>query len=135
MMDKPQETPQISKPIEPPPKQVPAMSDDGLIDYEDFAKLQLRTARIMSAERIEGATKLLKVNVMIGEERRQLVAGIALHYTPEELQDKTVVVAVNLKPAVIRGVKSEGMLLAATKGESLRLVTIDGNQSSGAVVK
>lgn len=107
----------------------------GIIDYEHFSQVQLRTARVVSAEKIEGATKLLKVDVMIGDERRQLVAGVALYYTPEELLDKTVVVVTNLKPATIRGIKSEGMLLAATKGESLRLITVDGNQSSGAVVK
>ncbi len=107
----------------------------GIIDYEHFSHVQLRTARVVSAEKIEGATKLLKVDVMIGDERRQLVAGVALYYTPEELLDKTVVVVTNLKPATIRGIKSEGMLLAATKGESLRLITVDGNQSSGAVVK
>lgn len=116
----------------PPPAVPPS---EGLIDYEQFTKVQLRTARVVSAERIEGATRLLKINVMIGEERRQLVAGIALYYTPEELLDKTVVVVTNLKPAVIRGVESQGMLLAATKGESVRLITVDGNQSSGATVK
>ena len=114
-----------------PPESVP----EGIIDYQDFAKVQLRTARIVSAEKIEGATKLLKVQVIIDDERRQLVAGIASFYSPEELLDKTVVVVTNLKPAVIRGVKSEGMLLAATKGESLRLVTIDGDLSSGAQVR
>ena len=127
-------------PAEPAPPPVPAPSRDaalpeGLIDYEYFSKLELRTARIVSAERIEGANKLLKIQVVIGEERRQLVAGIALYYTPEQLRDKTVVVVANLKPAVIRGVKSEGMLLAATKGESVRLITVDGNLSSGATVK
>ena len=114
-----------------PPESVP----EGIIDYQDFAKVQLRTARIVSAEKIEGATKLLKVQVIIDDERRQLVAGIASFYSPDELLDKTVVVVTNLKPAVIRGVKSEGMLLAATKGESLRLVTIDGDLSSGAQVR
>jgi methionyl-tRNA synthetase len=108
---------------------------EGVIDYEHFAQVQLRTARIVSAEKIEGASKLLKVMVRLGEESRQLVAGIAHYYTPEELLDKTVVVVTNLKPAVIRGVESQGMLLAATKGESLRLITIDGNQSSGGVVR
>ena len=107
----------------------------GLIGYEDFAKVQLRTGRVLSAEKIEGANKLLKVNVMLGDERRQLVAGIAMYYAPEDLLDKTVVVVTNLKPAVIRGVESQGMLLAATKGETLRLITVDGDLSSGATVK
>lgn len=116
-------------------KNTPKAAVPGVIEYDEFSKVELRTARIVSAERIEDANKLLKLIVAVGEERRQLVAGIALYYTPEELLDKTVVIVANLKPATIRGVKSEGMLLAATKGGSLRLITVDGNQSSGAVVK
>lgn len=118
-----------------PPKIEVKTTPVGIIEYDDFAKVQLRTARVLSAEKIEGATKLLKVQIMIGDERRQLVAGIATHYAPEDLLDKTVVVVTNLKPAVIRGVESQGMLLAATKGESLRLITVDGDLSSGAIVK
>ena len=125
------------KPVEPPKlaESKPAEMPVGLIDYEHFAQVKLKTARIVSAEKIEGANKLLKVIVRMGEETRQLVAGIALYYTPEQLVDKMVIVVTNLKPAVIRGIESQGMLLAASKGESLRLITVDGNQSSGAVVK
>ena len=118
-----------------PPRINVSAAPVGIIDYEDFAKVQLRTARVLSAEKVEGANKLLKVDVMLGEERRQLVAGIAMHYAPEDLLDKTVVVVTNLKPAVIRGVESQGMLLAANKGETLRLITVDGDLSSGATVK
>ena len=108
---------------------------EGVITYDDFAKVQLRTAKIMSAEAIEGAVKLLKLSVLMGDERRQIVAGIALYYKPEELIGKTVVVVSNLAPIKLRGVESQGMLLAASKGERLRLVTVDGDLSSGAVVK
>ena len=108
---------------------------EGIITYDDFAKVQLRSAKIMSAEAIEGAVKLLKLNVLMGDERRQIVAGIALYYKPEQLIGKTVVVVSNLAPIKLRGVESQGMLLAASKGECLRLVTIDGDLSSGAVVK
>ena len=108
---------------------------EGIIAYEDFAKVQLRTAKIMSAEAIEGAVKLLKLSVLMGDERRQIVAGIALYYKPEDLLGKTVVVVANLAPIKLRGVESQGMLLAASKGERLRLVTVDGDLSSGAVVK
>ena len=130
MTDPSTEKPAGKSAADPVPPEVP-----GLIDYREFGRVELKTARVVSAEKIPGATKLLKVDVMIGDERRQLVAGIAMHYTPEELLDKTVVVVTNLKPAVLRGVKSEGMLLAATKGESLRLITVDGNMSSGAKVQ
>jgi len=106
-----------------------------LIDYNDFAKVELRTARVVSAEKMPGATKVLKIEVAIGNEKRQMVAGIALHYEPEDLIGKTVVVVANLKPAKIRGVESQGMLLAASKGEKLCLITVDDDLSSGAVVK
>jgi len=108
---------------------------EGIITYDDFAKVQLRTAKIMGAEPIEGAVKLLKLNVLMGDERRQIVAGIALYYKPEELIGKTVIMVANLAPIKLRGVESQGMLLAASKGERLRLVTVDGDLSSGAVVK
>ena len=96
---------------------------------------RLRTAVVMNAEPIEGAVKLLKLNVMMGKDRRQIVAGIALYYKPEELIGKTVVVVANLAPVKLRGVESQGMLLAASCGERLRLVTVDGDLASGAVVK
>ena len=108
---------------------------DGLIDIADFAKVQLRTAKIIQAEPVAGADKLLKLLIMIGDERRELVAGIAQHYAPDEIIGKTVVVVANLKPAKIRGIVSHGMLLAASKGEKLTLVTVDEEISSGASVK
>jgi methionyl-tRNA synthetase len=89
---------------------------EGLIEYADFAKVQFRTARVLEAEKVAGADKLLKLQIQVGEERRQIIAGIALHYTPEQIVGKTVVVVVNLKPAKIRGVESNGMLLAASVG-------------------
>lgn len=107
----------------------------GLIDISDFAKVRLRTAKIINAESIPGANKLLKLQVMLGEERRQIVAGIAQYYSPDEIIGKTVVVVANLKPVVLRGIESEGMLLAASKGEKLSLVTVEDEMSSGAVVK
>lgn len=107
----------------------------GLVTLEEFGRFQLRTAKVMGAEAVAGTTKLLKLNVLMGSERRQLVAGVALHYTPEDMIGKTVVVVANLRPAVIHGIESQGMLLAASKGERMRLVTVDGNLASGATVK
>ena len=121
--------------VEPPAKVAAPIGVAEWIDENDFAKVQLRTARVVAAEKVQGATKLLRLEVLIGEERRQIVAGIALYYEPEKLIGKTVIVVSNLKPATIRGVESQGMLLAASKGESLRLITVDGDLSSGAVVK
>ena len=107
----------------------------GVITIEDFAKLRLRTATILAAERIEGADKLLKLQIDVGGEKRQLVAGIAKHYTPEELVGKTIVVIANLKPAKLRGVESQGMLLAAFSGDELKLLTTDGELPSGSAIR
>jgi methionyl-tRNA synthetase len=108
---------------------------DGLITFDQVMDVKLKTAVVLEASTIEGADKLLKLQVDLGEEKRQLVAGIALHYTPEELVGKTVVVVANLKPAKLRGVKSEGMLLAASLGDTLKLVTVEGDLGPGAAVK
>jgi len=106
-----------------------------LVEYADFQKIQLRTARILEAEKVVGADKLLKLQIDLGGEKRQLVAGIAMHYDPGVLPGKTVVVVANLKPATIRGVESNGMLLAASVGKELKLITVDGEFPAGAVVK
>ena len=90
--------------------------DDGLINIKDFAKVELKTAKVLKAERVEGSEKLIKLQVDSGqpEQTRQIVAGIGKAYTPEELVGKVVVVVANLKPTKLMGVESQGMLLAAT---------------------
>jgi methionyl-tRNA synthetase len=108
---------------------------EGVISFEQVMAVQLRTARVVEAEKIEGADKLLRLQVDLGEERRQVVAGIALHYAPEELLNRTVVMVVNLKPAKLRGVVSEGMLLAASAEDRLALVTVGGDLPPGSVVR
>jgi methionyl-tRNA synthetase len=109
-------------------------AEDGLISIGQFFQSQLRTAEIVSAEKVEGANRLLKLQIKIGEETRQIVAGIAEHYKPDELAGKTIVVVANLQPATIRGIESNGMLLAASKGKTLRLVMPDGPIDTGAKV-
>jgi methionyl-tRNA synthetase len=113
----------------------PTPASVALIDYADFTKLQLLTATILAAEKVEGADKLLRLQVDLGTEQRQIVAGIALHYKPEELIGKRIVVVANLKKAKIRGVESNGMLLAASHGDILKLITLDGEIPPGATVK
>lgn len=103
------ETP--ATPAAPAPAPAPEVETIGI---EDFAKVQLRVARVLEAEPIEGSDKLLKLQVVIGEERRQVVAGIKAHYEPIDLIGRQIVVVYNLKPAKLRGVESQGMLLAAT---------------------
>ena len=104
------------------------------VTIEDVGKVQLKTAEVIAAERVPDSDKLLKLQIRLGEEERQIVSGIAQWYKPEELIGKTIVVIANLKPAEIRGVASNGMLLAAKAGNTLRLVTIDGELQSGASI-
>jgi methionyl-tRNA synthetase len=82
------------------------------ITFNEFKKVDLRAAEILKAEKVAGADKLLKLEVDIGTEKRQLVAGIAREYGPEELIGKKLIIVANLKPAVIRGIESQGMILA-----------------------
>ena len=98
---------------------------DGIISIDDFVKVELKTARVIHAEKVEGADKLLKIQIKIGDEERQIVAGIAEHYAADDLVDKMIIVVANLKPAEIRGVESNGMLLAASSGDAIVLVTVD----------
>jgi methionyl-tRNA synthetase len=95
----------------PEPKPEP---ETKLVKIDEFFKLELKVAEIVEAERVEGADKLLRLQVDLGGERRQLVAGIALAYEPESLIGRKIIVVANLKPARIRGVESQGMLLAAS---------------------
>jgi methionyl-tRNA synthetase len=105
-----------------------------LLSVEEFARVDLRVAEIVSAESIPGSDKLLKLEVDLGE-RRTVVAGIAMHYRPEELVGRQVVVVANLKPATLRGVRSEGMLLAAGDRKELVLVGPERKVTPGSVVK
>jgi methionyl-tRNA synthetase len=96
------------------------------IEYDDFTKVELKVAEVIEAERIPKADRLLKLQLAVGEERRQIVSGIAQHYTPEELVGKRIILVSNLKPKALRGVESHGMLLAATAADGrLSLVTLD----------
>ena len=98
----------------------PAVSDK--IGIEDFAKVEMRVGQIKTAERIVGADKLLKLTVDIGTEIRQICAGIAQYYEPESLIGRKVAVVVNLAPRKLRGVESNGMIVAASVGPEGRPV-------------
>ncbi|HWR83437.1 MAG TPA: methionine--tRNA ligase [Candidatus Deferrimicrobium sp.] len=108
--------------------------DDGLLDISDFAKADLRVAHVIEAERVAGTEKLLKLQIDIGQERRQIVAGVAQHYDPDKIRGMKIIVVTNLKPTVIRGIPSNGMLLAASSGKKLVLLTPDGDLPAGAKV-
>lgn len=102
---------------------------------EQFKALELKVARVAEAKKHPNADRLLVLTVEVGAERKEMVAGIALHYQPEQLVGKRVVVVNNLEPAVIRGVTSQGMVLAAHDGEVLTLVSPERPVASGATVK
>ena len=87
------------------------------IQYDDFAKMDIRTATITAAERIPKADKLLKLSVDLGFEQRTVVSGIAEHFTPEEVIGQRVLLLANLAPRKLRGVDSQGMILMAENAE------------------
>ncbi len=107
---------------------------EGLITFDEFFNTQLKTAKVLEAEIVEGTDKLLKLQIQVGDEKRQLVAGVAQFYTPEQIIGKNIVIVANLKPAKIRGIESQGMLLAAKDGKDLKLVTVDGDIPTGSSV-
>ncbi|NPA32679.1 MAG: methionine--tRNA ligase subunit beta [Aquificae bacterium] len=108
------------------------MEERAQIGIEDFLKVDLRVAKVLEAEPVEGSEKLLKLRLSLGDEERTIVAGIAKHYGPEELVGKKIVVVANLKPRKIFGIESQGMLLAASDGENLSLIVPERDVKEGA---
>jgi methionyl-tRNA synthetase len=105
--------------------------ETGRIAVDQFKKVDLRTAKVVSAERIPKADKLLRLQLDLGNEKRQIVAGVAQSYTPEQITGKTILIVANLEPAVIRGVESQGMLLAVKTDRGHALVVADGDVPPG----
>ena len=103
----------------------------GKISFDTFKNVELRTAKVVAAERIPKADKLLRLQLDLGGEKRQIVAGIAQSYSPETITGKTILIVANLEPAVIRGVESHGMLLAVKTESGHALVTVDQDVASG----
>jgi methionine--tRNA ligase beta chain len=106
-----------------------------MITIEEFSKVELRVATIKAVEPHPNADRLLILKIDLGDEERQLVAGIRAHYTPEELVGKQIVVVVNLQPATLRGVESQGMLLAASDDEKVIVLSPEKPIAPGARVK
>lgn len=116
--------------------QVKAISDENLISIDDFAKLDLVIAQVLTAEPVKKADKLLKLTIDTGGDQRQIVAGIAQHYQPDDLIGKNIVIVANLKPAKLRGELSQGMLLAATSADgTLEVVSVSNKIKPGSRVK
>jgi len=113
----------------------PAPAAGDRIDISDFAKVELRAARVLAAEAIKGSKKLIRLEVDLGSEKRQVVAGIAETYAPESLVGRTVVLVANLKPAKLMGVESNGMVLAGSVDGKAVLCAFDGDVAPGTKVR
>lgn len=110
--------------------------EDELITYDDFMKTQLKVAEIIHAEKIPKSDKLLKLNVKLQDEERQIIAGIAKYYSPEELLGKKVVIVANLKPAKLMGLESKGMILAVENGDGkMQVLSVDNSVNNGTRAK
>ncbi len=127
-------SPAISTEITAPT--IEATPATSFISIDDFAKIQLKTGKVTEAERVPKADKLLRLQVDLGSETRQILAGIAQHFSAEEMIGRTVVIVANLAPRVMRGYESQGMLLAASNDEDiLTLVTTGSEIAPGAQVR
>ena len=104
------------------------------ISYDEFSRLDLRVAEIINVEEIENADKLYKLEIKLGDENRILVAGIKQHYEKEALIGKKIIIIANLEPRKMKGVESQGMLLAASDDENIVLLTIDKDIESGTKI-
>jgi methionyl-tRNA synthetase len=105
------------------------------ISIDDFAKVELRVAQVVACEPIPKADKLLKLQLDLGFETRQVVSGIAQHYKPDDLVGRKVICVTNLKPVKLRGEMSQGMILAASQGDQLTIATVPDSMPNGAIVK
>lgn len=107
-----------------------------LISFQDWQKVELKVAKILSAEGIEGKDNLYKLKISLGTEERQIVAGLKQFYSEKELEGRNIIVVANLEPAKIAGIESEAMLLASRNGEGVyKLVSIDDSVEPGAQVE
>lgn len=132
-VEKEEQPKQAKQPKQKKEKKAEKKADNGEVTFDEFSKVQLRVVKVLAAEPVPETEKLLKLKVDLGSEQRELVSGIAKHYAPADLIGKNVVMVVNLKPAKIRGVVSHGMVLAASAGDDLKVLSVD--MPVGAVVK
>ncbi|MBI4225232.1 MAG: methionine--tRNA ligase subunit beta [Candidatus Sungbacteria bacterium] len=106
-----------------------------MITFDQFKEINLRVVKILTAERVEGSDKLLRLQVSLGEEDRQIVAGIGKRYSPEALVGTEIVIVANLEPRKLMGFESQGMLLAADSSEGPVLLRPDGEVLPGSMIK
>lgn len=106
-----------------------------MITFDDFKKVELKTAKILDVKDHPSADRLYIIEVDLGSEKREVVAGIKNHYTPQELVGKNVVVVANLEPATIRGVESKAMILAASGDNTMAILILDKELPLGSTIK
>ncbi|MGS0745674.1 methionine--tRNA ligase [Syntrophomonas erecta subsp. sporosyntropha] len=129
------QTKETEKTSEQKPASDKAAKQDNYISIDDFARMDLRVARVLSCEKMEKADKLLILRLQVGDSERTVVSGIAQYYKPEDLVGKKVVLVANLKPAKLRGVLSEGMILAASDDKNVEVLMLQSDIESGNRVK
>lgn len=125
----------IKASMQPPKPEVEDVPAKAQIDIKDFDKVEIKAATIIDAENVKKSDKLLKIQVDLDREQRQIVSGIAKFYQPEDIIGKKVAVVTNLKPAKLMGQKSEGMILSAEKDGVLSLVSLPNAVPNGAIIK
>ena len=129
-------TPETNPPLQALPPSEGASAGTGLIEITDFKKVQMVVAKVLAAEKVEKADKLLKLQVDTGADTRTLVAGIALFYKPEDLVGRRIIIVRNLKPAKLRGILSQGMILAASDADNRPYIPILPEETPiGAILK
>jgi len=106
-----------------------------MITFDEFKKLELRTAKILEVRDHPSADRLYVIDIDLGNEKRQVVAGIKKNYASQELVGKNIAVVTNLEPATIRGIESNGMLLAASSDDDISILTLDKDIPSGSPIK
>ena len=105
-----------------------------MINIEDFKNIDLRVAKILEAEKVENSDNLLKLKLDLGNETRQIVSGISQYYQPQDLINKEIIIVYNLEPKTIKGIESQGMLLAAKDENNLGLLTCDKEIAPGTKI-
>jgi methionyl-tRNA synthetase len=105
-----------------------------MVSFKQFQELDLRVGKILAVDSVPNADKLYRLSVNIGDKKITLVAGLKPYYKPEEMKGKSIIVVANLDPVILKGIKSEGMLLAAQEGSKVRLLTVDGELKPGSKV-
>jgi methionine--tRNA ligase beta chain len=105
-----------------------------MINIDEFKKVELRVARVLSAERVEGSDKLIKISLELGEEKRQVVSGIGKNYEPDDLVGKQIVIVANLEPRSLMGLESQGMILAASTPEGPVILNPEKEVPSGSQI-